>query len=953
MATDRDLSDMSESIEDDTHVEISVVHGSVANAEYPLMIGGFEGEQFGGVERFLDRQFGGLFTSWSEIDLYPRQLGIARFIEPRRTADKETEPPGGYVIGLGSLADVGREELSFGVRQALVDRCMRLYRDPPPATGPSSHIEVGVSSLLIGVREENGIRIEDSVAGIVEGVLQANLALARYEAALAEPGPTVRVTALEFVERYAERANLAAVSLRRLPTAVQLSEAYVDLRTVTVESRPGGLPLGAVLTEAAPAWRRFLITSVERDDLASERTLQLDVAVLGREARADRVQHRLDRAMVDSLVARVSLNKDDVRTAATLYDQLIPHELRSAFQTTAGVQFIVDATTANYPWELLGAPRPSDRRQAGSSFGGAMRQFSESEDRRLNPERASFGSALVIAAANVPGENELPGVLDEADVVSQLLEGALPGTVTVLDDRRREIDLVRVQNELFGDHQVLHIASHGIYTEGRPDATGAILSSECLLTVDTVRQLRFVPDVVFLNCCSLGRTGMNRLAAGLAREFMAIGARALVAAAWPIDDAAASAFAKTFYDELVAGRTLGDTVTRARNHAADIGGRETWAAYQCYGDPGFVLRGARVSLSPAISEPVSLSDLLARLDTLAVQTSDLGRPGRGGVHDRRLRLVTIWQELAGWIDGRPSVANDNTIQRKLAAVARDLGEYRVAADRYRRFVIDDASGAAVVGATSRATSIGDLQQTANCLARAAQKAARDSRAESPLTDGLRADLDLAIELARTAVSLLPDRESLGVLASAFKRAATVDLKRRTEFLTEAMTNYRQADEQSKLTRFGAENALQLALLVGGESAEWARAELEQRSVPRAPPLEAPDSTAHRVDQRRADAVEFWTKADVGDRALTRLIAADDDKRREKAAGDLVAAYQRAFASRSTWAERQSPLDHLRDLSSLLDDGDPRSAHLQRACSELVQWEDVYVEETADENDMPA
>ena len=43
MATDRDLTDMSESIDDDTHVQISVVHGSVANAEYPLMIGGFEG----------------------------------------------------------------------------------------------------------------------------------------------------------------------------------------------------------------------------------------------------------------------------------------------------------------------------------------------------------------------------------------------------------------------------------------------------------------------------------------------------------------------------------------------------------------------------------------------------------------------------------------------------------------------------------------------------------------------------------------------------------------------------------------------------------------------------------------------------------------------------------------------------------------------------------------------
>jgi hypothetical protein len=81
-------------------------------------------------------------------------------------ADKETEPPGGYVIGLGSLADLGREELTFGVRQALVDRCMRLYRDPPPGTAPTSRIEVGVSSLLIGVREEDGVVRFDFANGL-------------------------------------------------------------------------------------------------------------------------------------------------------------------------------------------------------------------------------------------------------------------------------------------------------------------------------------------------------------------------------------------------------------------------------------------------------------------------------------------------------------------------------------------------------------------------------------------------------------------------------------------------------------------------------------------------------------------------------------------------------------------------------------------------------------------
>ena len=67
-------------------------------------------------------------------------------------------------------------------------------------------------------------------------------------------------------------------------------------------------------------------------------------------------------------------------------------------------------------------------------------------------------------------------------------------------------------------------------------------------------------------------------------------------------------FAETFYRELIAGRPLGDTVTRARNTCAEVGGRETWAAYQCYGDPGFVLRGSRLSLGEAVAEPVSESD---------------------------------------------------------------------------------------------------------------------------------------------------------------------------------------------------------------------------------------------------------------------------------------------------------------------------------------------------------
>ena len=944
------------SVDDQPLVEITVIHASLADADYPLMIGGFADEQLGGQERFIDRQFSGLLTSWSEVDLFPTEVGTSRFIEP--STDVDTEPPGCYVIGLGSVVDLQRDELTLSVRQALVDRCIRVYRDRPSRADSADLIEVGVSSSLMGVRSDRGLRVEDSVAGIVEGVLQANRALAVYESSRSAGGRVVRITALQFIERFAEQANLATVALRSLSSAVHLSNDYDHLRSITVTERAGGLPLGATLSEVAQSWRRFVITSADDGEAAAtadgdatptghptgDRRMTFDIALLGREARADRVRHRLDRVMVDALVDRLASDTSDRRTAGTLYDQLIPHELRSDFQTTSAIQFVVDATTARYPWELLGAPRPSSNGAASGSFGGVIRQFTESEHRRVAPERAQPGQALVIAAGKVPGENELPSVYEESDLVSNLLEATNPGRVTVLDDRRGEIDLVDLQNELFGDHQVLHIASHGVYHEDRPDDTGAILARGAMLTTDTIGQLTSVPDVVFLNCCSLGRIGLHRMAAGLAREFMAIGVRALIAAAWPIDDNAARVFAETFYRELIAGRPLGDTITRARNVCAEVGGRETWAAYQCYGDPGFVLRGSRLSLGEAVEEPVSESDLIARLDGLAVRVSDLGRPGRGGVVERRKRLLATWNQLSAWIDGRPELAASAPIQRRLASTARDLGEYRVAAARFRQFVVGDRDGKSVVGPQTESASVADVQQAANSLARAGQQAARQAHADAAkdrVTIAL-AELKLAADLARAAADLLPKRESLGVLASTLKRWATVDLTHRHKLMKEAFETYQRADATNKEVRFGAEAARQLALIIGGEPAEWAMAQLA--ADPGRPVVDDPDAaTRGRIDQRRALVGDFWSRSDVGDRALTRLMAAADEASRTTATDEMLAGYERAFASRSTWSQRQSAIDHIRDLLDLLPDTDDRRVHLQRALVDLREWEETNVE----------
>jgi beta-lactamase superfamily II metal-dependent hydrolase len=941
--------------DDEPVVQISIIHAGMADADYPLMIGGFTDEELGAQERIVDRQFGGLLTSWAEVDLFPTEVGTSRFIEP--SPDLDTEPPGCYVIGLGSVVDLQRDQLTFSVRQALVERCVRLYREPLAKGSENNLIEVGVSSSLMGVRSDRGLFLENSIAGIVEGVLQANQALAVYESSRSSVGWSVRVTALQFVERLAEQVSRAAVVLRSLSSAVHLTSAYDFLQSISVIERPSGLPLGATLTEVAQSWRRFVITladagevvgagedAIHDGQVADGSRMTFDIALLAREARADRVRHRLDKVMVDALVDRLALNTGDSRTAGALYDQLIPNDLRSEFQTTSAIQFIVDATTASYPWELLGAPRPSGGRSAGRAFGGVIRQFTESERRRLSPERAQAGRALVIAAGKVPGEPELPNVYDECDLVSRLLDAANPGRVTMLDDRHSELDLVDLQDELFGNHQVVHIASHGVYREDRPEETGAILARGAILTADTIRQLTLVPDVVFLNCCTLGRIGLHRMASSLAREFMAIGVRALVAPAWPIDDQAARAFAETFYRELIAGRPLGDTITRARNVCAEVGGVETWAAYQCYGDPGLVLRGSRLSLGGAVDEPVSRTDFVARLEGLAARVSDFGRPGRGGLDDSRQRLLDTWNALAAWIDRRPEFAASAPIQRRLAATARDLGEFRLAAARFRQFVVDDHDGMSVVGPQTESTSVGDVRQAANCLARAGQWAAGHANIDAAVDRKAMAldELALAAELARVAANLLPDRESLGVLASTLKRWATVDLVRRDELMEEALSWYQRADESTYYARVGSANALQLALIIGGEREKWARGQLAAGDAAQSVPYNPRTPTRDRVDQRRVYAGDFWSRSDVGDRALTRLVAANDEPSREAFTEQLIAEYERAFAIRSTWSERQYVIDHLRDLVELVPD--PATLrHLRRALTVLQQWDELNVE----------
>jgi len=98
--------------------------------------------------------------------------------------------------------------------------------------------------------------------------------------------------------------------------------------------------------------------------------------------------------------------------------------------------------------------------------------------------------------------------------------------------------------------------------------------------------------LVFLNACQVG-TGQETLGdyAGLAESFLFVGASAVVAPLWSIDDAVASALAERFYARAFAGDAVAEIVRaeRATIGTGDDKNSSTLIAFQFFGHPAMRL----------------------------------------------------------------------------------------------------------------------------------------------------------------------------------------------------------------------------------------------------------------------------------------------------------------------------------------------------------------------------
>ncbi|MDB5895110.1 MAG: hypothetical protein JWQ88_2641 [Rhodoferax sp.] len=742
---------------------VSVLNGDLRFVHQPLIVGHYRALLLTGTEAVVDGLLGHAMRESLAAGLYPDAPGAQQvFMNLRPPEDNLLDLPRPHAVvvaGLGNEGKLRATDLAYTVCQAVLAYAQRVAeRRGAPSEGaagmPPADFEMAATLVGSG---GTGVTAGAAAQAVAQGAFDANQKLRQSQ------WPVLRH--LTLVEVYLDRA----------------AEAWRALQ-VQATAAPGQVDLVGTVRQGTGAMRRLLDSSYRGAayDLISALTgpaehgqatiaYTLDTRRARTEVRALQTQGTLLRELVQK--ASNDANRDPL-IGRTLFNLLVPVEMEPFLGGTSEMIIELDSGTAVIPWELL------DTGQGAGAKSGDIRpwairskllrrlQLSSEQFRMQVSDATADDNVLVIGEPLCDGERflPLPGARAEAHAVAACVAGGRnsidPDRLTVLASGRD--DARSVINALFErPYRVVHIAGHGM--PAAPGQTGGVvLSGETFLGAAEVQAMRTVPELVFLNCCHLaGRSATAALmpydrasfAANMADALIGVGVRCVIAAGWAVEDAAAECFATTFYDVLLRGERFIDAVAAARTAAWQLNpAGNTWAAYQCYGDPSWPWRrgGADAQRAPpaladefaSVSSPVAL--------TLALENLVVGlRFGGATPALQRAKVAFLAERHAGAWGGMGAVAESFGLA---FAEAQDLDQ---SIDWYRR----------ALAANDGSASLRAVEQLGNLLAR------RGELAEAP--EDSRRDIDESLDRLQRLASLLPTAERHNLLGSAWKRRAMV------------------------------------------------------------------------------------------------------------------------------------------------------------------------------------
>jgi len=794
-------------------IRVSIIHGDLAYANHHVLVGHYQGDTIVSAEAALDKRLGNALSERMALGIYPGPLKThSLFCNQKPNA----KPAGALVIGLGQVGELSPGLLEIGVRKAMLDFALHMAQRPQlDPEKPRGICAVALTCMLVG-SGAGGMMVRDSVEAILRGAVAANRKLVS-----ARMDNKVLIDEIEFLELFEDVAITAAEALESTLTDGELA-MDVEWSDRVVKLGQGGRRR-IRCDEAGDWWHRLEIIEEEGCD-------GLRFIATTDRARAEETQASGQMRLADSFIKLASQSpRVNADAAKTLFEMLLPNRLKELAPSQTDLVLLVDEVSARYPWELL-EDRWSTTHRPPAVAAGLVRQLKSREYRPI-PSHAHEAKAFVVGNPNLENWSVFPslaGARQEARAVADLL--SMRGYVV------QECIDAKADQIIDGLHsnawRILHLAGHGEHDfvltepkksdepcstcgqaplEKKKTVSGMVIGRDTFLTPGDVEQMRWVPELVFINCCHLGKTqstkprDYNLLAANLAVQFIRMGVKAVVASGWAVDDSAAQAFAESFYIHLLDGDTFGKAVRAAREEIwVQYPGVNTWGAYQCYGDPSYRLRSDRQSPTPNVGKPFhAAAEVAAALQNLCesirMESRDPGsdsevmESSRQGIIDLTARIpesqMDTWQKR-----GDVAVA--------YGLVWGELGEYAKAIEW-----LDKAFNAEKADVPVRA-----MEQYAHFQVRLIGEEWQQLQRTSVAPRTKKARTDLAnkhqalierIEKAITIIRFLCDRaptvERLNLLGSAYKRMAQVqdDEVARQEALVKMTHYYRRAHEMCK------------------------------------------------------------------------------------------------------------------------------------------------------------
>lgn len=925
-------------------VRVSVAHGDLRYARFPVAVGHYTGDVIVSAEKTLDDRLNQRLTQRFNIGMYPGPVGTAEVVYV-----PEANPPGALIVGLGEVGEITPEKVRNGVARAALRYALTVMDEQPLKSNrddakPKHWRSAAFSALLLGTYGGQALGVADAVSAVIQGALQANRELRTLGL-----WDRVRVDEVELIELYADvalQAMRAAWDLADNPPPDLSGQEKIEVANRHLLTKEGGRLLRPADQHASGWPRRIQITGEERENtdalleelrflVATERTKEADtLAAIRRRlqgeklsapkikdlaflaltdrARAEDTVQATQRQLVDQLVrAAIDSPTYDARLGLTLFELLVPNGLKSQTDAQASLVLVVDSEAAQYPWELL-AERTRDNPRPIALEKGLIRQF-KTANFRPNPQAARDQFALVIGDPK-NSFSQLPGAKREAEAVAEKLRQYFdPNKVIArIGEANTATDVI---NELFAhEYNIIHLAGHGDYQPNEPAQSGMVLSDNLRLSAAELRQMRTVPDLVFINCCHLGRIDQqakpglhvrdpHRLAASVAEELINMGVKAVVAAGWAVDDGAAETFAATFYDQLLTGATFGDAVLAARKEVhAQHGTVNTWGAYQCYGNPGFTLSRTQTSgawTARRKQQYFAPSEYRDRLAQLAFRA-------RFDVERRAAWL----QEVAELRRDLPPQLLNGELLGVFGQTCRDLGDLPLAITYYRE----------ALEAETATASLHDVEQLANLESR---------HAVNLLPNATKAQLAEAQQLLETSNQRLEGLlkigstvERLALFAGNHKRLAQLakTAPARLRHLQQAETYYRAAHElalqrTNRAAPYPALNWVACAYLLSlARPATRGKQRTAAAAESLAAWLAALEQAAQTAGQQEETASSFWNRVTQADAELLRqLVSGSLTEQREA----LLKAYQKAFDTGAAIADQATVISQLKFLEEML------------------------------------